>query len=37
MNLKETYKNFLLQLQTIYGASEASVITDWVFEHDAYY
>jgi release factor glutamine methyltransferase len=35
MNLKETYKNFLLQLQTVYGASEASVITNWVFEHDA--
>ena len=34
MNLKETYKNFLLQLQTIYSASEASVIADWIFEHD---
>ncbi|MGB4844712.1 MAG: peptide chain release factor N(5)-glutamine methyltransferase [Ferruginibacter sp.] len=32
MSIKELYRNFLVQLQTIYSLSEATVITDWVFE-----
>jgi release factor glutamine methyltransferase len=32
MNLKELYRNFLVQLQLIYPLSEATVITDWVFD-----
>jgi release factor glutamine methyltransferase len=32
MTIKETYRNFLLQAQSIYNLNEASVITDWVFE-----
>jgi release factor glutamine methyltransferase len=32
MTLKEAYRNFLLQSQAIYSLSEATVITDWVFE-----
>ena len=32
MNLKELYRNFLVQLQIIYPLSEATVITDWVFD-----
>ncbi len=33
MNLKERYRDFLLQLKSIYTDSEASIITDWIFEH----
>jgi len=29
---KDLYRNFLVQLQKIYSLSEASVITEWVFE-----
>ncbi len=32
MSIKELYRNFLVQLQKIYSLSEATVITDWVFE-----
>ena len=32
MTIKELYRNFLLQLQDIYSLSEATVITDRVFE-----
>jgi len=32
MTIKEVYRNFLLQVQTVYSASEASVITDIIFE-----
>jgi len=32
MMLKDLYRNFLVQLQKIYDLSEATVITDWVFE-----
>lgn len=32
MTLKELYRNFLLQLQKVYSLSEATNITDWVFE-----
>lgn len=32
MMLKELYRNFLLQLQQVYSLSEATNITDWVFE-----
>lgn len=32
MMLKELYRNFLVQLQKIYSLSEATAITDWVFE-----
>jgi release factor glutamine methyltransferase len=32
MMLKELYRNFLIQLQKLYPLSEATVITDWVFE-----
>lgn len=35
MMLKELYRNFLLQLQKIYSLSEATNITDWVFEKKA--
>ncbi len=30
--LKEIYRNFLVQLQTVHSLSEATIITDWVFE-----
>ena len=33
--IKELYRNFLVQLQKIYSLSEATVITDWVFEKKA--
>lgn len=32
MTTKEVYRDFLLQVQTIYSASEASIITDIIFE-----
>ena len=32
MVVKELYRNFLLKLQGIYNLSEATTITDWVFE-----
>ena len=32
MLIKELYRNFLVQLQKIYSLSEATNITDWVFE-----
>jgi len=32
MSIKELYRNFLVQLQKIYSLSEATIITDWVFE-----
>lgn len=32
MSIKELYRNFLVELQKIYSLSEATVITDWVFE-----
>jgi release factor glutamine methyltransferase len=32
MTVKEVYRNFLLQVQDIYPLSEATVITDWIFE-----
>lgn len=35
MMLKELYRNFLLQLQQVYSLSEATNITDWVFEKKA--
>jgi len=35
MNSKELYRKFLVELQSIYDLSEATVITDWVFEHIA--
>lgn len=35
MTIKELYRNFLLQLQKIYRLSEATSITDWVFEKRA--
>ncbi len=35
MNSKELYRKFLVDLQGIYELSEATVITDWVFEHVA--
>ncbi len=35
MNSKELYRKFLVDLQTIYDLGEATVITDWVFEHVA--
>ncbi|WP_462252789.1 peptide chain release factor N(5)-glutamine methyltransferase [Ferruginibacter sp.] len=35
MNSKELYRNFLVELQTVYDLSEATVITDWVFENMA--
>ncbi len=30
--IKDLYRNFLVQLQKIYSLSEATVITEWVFE-----
>src|ERR1700739_3834315 len=36
MTIKETYRNFLLQIQKIYPLNEASVITEWVFESVAH-
>ncbi len=35
MNSKELYRSFLVELQTVYALSEATVITDWVFENIA--
>jgi release factor glutamine methyltransferase len=35
MTIKELYRNFLLQLQKIYSLSEATAITNWVFEKRA--
>ncbi len=32
MSIKYLYRNFLVQLQKIYSLSEATTITDWVFE-----
>ncbi len=32
MMLKELYRNFLVSLQKIHSLSEATIITDWVFE-----
>ena len=32
MMIKDLYRNFLVQLQKIYSLSEATAITDWVFE-----
>lgn len=32
MTIKEQYRFFLQQLQTIYNLNEATVMTDWVFE-----
>ena len=32
MTIKELYRNFLIPLQKIYSLSEATIITDWVFE-----
>ena len=36
MNSKELYRNFLVELQSVYNLSEATVITDWVFENVAH-
>ncbi len=35
MNSKELYRNFLVELQSVYDLNEATVITDWVFENIA--
>lgn len=35
MNSKELYRKFLVDIQSIYELNEATVITDWVFEHFA--
>lgn len=35
MTIKELYRNFLVPLQKIYSLSEATIITDWVFEKTA--
>jgi release factor glutamine methyltransferase len=35
MNSKELYRSFLVRLQSVYELSEATVITDWVFENIA--
>jgi release factor glutamine methyltransferase len=35
MNSKELYRSFLVELQKVYALSEATVITDWVFENIA--
>jgi release factor glutamine methyltransferase len=35
MNSKELYRNFLVELQSVYDLGEATVITDWVFENIA--
>jgi release factor glutamine methyltransferase len=32
MSVKESYRNFLVSLQNIYSLSEATIISDWVFE-----
>lgn len=32
MMIKDLYRNFLVQLQNIYSLSEATAVTDWVFE-----
>ncbi len=36
MFTKEMYRNFLVQLQSIYSLSEATTITDWAFEQSAH-
>lgn len=36
MLMKELYRNFLVQLQTIYSLGEATTIADWVFEQTAH-
>ncbi len=35
MTSKEIYRNFLIELQSVYDLNEATVITDWVFENIA--
>lgn len=35
MNSKELYRKFLVDIQKVYDLNEATVITDWVFEHFA--
>lgn len=35
MNSKELYRKFLVDIQQVYELNEATVITDWVFEHFA--
>jgi release factor glutamine methyltransferase len=35
MNCKELYRNFLVELQSVYDLNEATVITDWVFDNIA--
>jgi release factor glutamine methyltransferase len=35
MMIKDLYRNFLVKLQKIYSLSEATAITDWVFEKTA--
>lgn len=35
MSSKELYRNFLVELQSVYDLNEATVITDWVFENIA--
>lgn len=35
MGSKELYRNFLVELQVVYDLSEATVVTDWVFENIA--
>lgn len=35
VTIKDTYRNFLVQLQKIYSLGEATLITDWVFEKRA--
>ncbi|MFN8252082.1 MAG: peptide chain release factor N(5)-glutamine methyltransferase [Ferruginibacter sp.] len=35
MNSKELYRKFLVDIQKVYELDEATVITDWVFEHVA--
>lgn len=35
MNSKELYRRFLVDIQKVYELGEATVITDWVFEHVA--
>jgi release factor glutamine methyltransferase len=35
MNSKELYRRFLVEIQAVYELNEATVITDWVFEHFA--
>ncbi len=35
MNCKELYRKFLVEIQSVYELNEATIITDWVFEHFA--